>query len=89
MLNSSTSPRNSIIPLHTTSFSQICFISNLVIVEATSTSLLNTLLSHLIMYSSFNEGSASSATSTKLGQLYICRTFIEGRASSVTSTKLG
>ncbi|KAJ0860301.1 hypothetical protein HanRHA438_Chr13g0622181 [Helianthus annuus] len=72
MLNSSTAPRYSITPLHTTSLSpEIPFISNLVTAEATSTNLLNTPLSHLLMLRSFNEGIASSVTSTKLGQPFI------------------
>ncbi|KAJ0716983.1 hypothetical protein HanPI659440_Chr13g0518591 [Helianthus annuus] len=69
ILNSSTAPRHSITPPHTTSLSpEISLIYNLVTADATSTRLLNTPLSHLLMLRSFNEGSASSVTSTKLGQ---------------------
>ncbi|MFS7926212.1 hypothetical protein Hanom_Chr04g00294381 [Helianthus anomalus] len=69
IFNSSTAPRYSITPLHTTSLSpEIPFISNLVTADATSTSLLSTPLSHLLILRSFNEGSASSVTSTKLVQ---------------------
>ncbi|KAJ0860269.1 hypothetical protein HanRHA438_Chr13g0621821 [Helianthus annuus] len=69
IFNSSTPPRDSITPPHTTSLSpKINDISNLVTADATSTSLLNTPLSHLCNSRSFNEGSASSVTSTKLGQ---------------------
>ncbi|MFS7926225.1 hypothetical protein Hanom_Chr04g00294541 [Helianthus anomalus] len=77
MLSSSTPPRYSITPLHTTSLSpEISPIPNLVSAEATSTNLLNTPLSHLLILRSFNEGNASSVTSTKLGQpliLSICK----------------
>ncbi|MFS7926204.1 hypothetical protein Hanom_Chr04g00294251 [Helianthus anomalus] len=70
--NSSTAPRYSTTPLHTTSLSpEISPIPNLVSPEATSTKLLNTPLSHLLILRSFNEGSASSVTSTKLGQSFI------------------
>ncbi|MFS7926353.1 hypothetical protein Hanom_Chr04g00296071 [Helianthus anomalus] len=90
IFNSSTPPRDSITPPHTTSLSpEISHILNLVTAEATSTRLLNTPLSHLYNSRSFNEGSPSSVTSTKLGQQFISRTFNEGIASSVTSTKLG
>ncbi|KAJ0717047.1 hypothetical protein HanPI659440_Chr13g0519261 [Helianthus annuus] len=72
IFNSSTAPRDSITPPHTTSLSpEIPSISNLVTADATSTRLLNTPLSHPLMLRSFNEGSASSVTSTKLGQRYI------------------
>ncbi|KAJ0860339.1 hypothetical protein HanRHA438_Chr13g0622561 [Helianthus annuus] len=72
MLNSSTAPRYSITPPHTSSLSpEIPFISNLVTAEATSTRLLNTPLSQYFNTRSFNEGSASSVTSTKLGQSFI------------------
>ncbi|KAJ0717087.1 hypothetical protein HanPI659440_Chr13g0519681 [Helianthus annuus] len=72
MLNSSTAPRDSITPPHTTSSSpEITLISNLVTADATSTRLLNTPLSQLTNSRSFNEGSASSVTSTKLGQFLI------------------
>ncbi|MFS7926230.1 hypothetical protein Hanom_Chr04g00294611 [Helianthus anomalus] len=72
ILNSSTPPRHSITPLHTTSLSpEIPLISNLVTAEATSTRLLNTPLSQLTNSRSFNEGSASRVASTKLGQSFI------------------
>ncbi|MFS7926348.1 hypothetical protein Hanom_Chr04g00296021 [Helianthus anomalus] len=89
MCNSSTAPRDSITPPHTTSLSpEISLISNLVTADATSTRLLNTPLSQLYNFRTFNEGSASSVTSTKLGQSNISRKSNEGSASSVTSTKL-
>ncbi|KAJ0716990.1 hypothetical protein HanRHA438_Chr13g0621311 [Helianthus annuus] len=69
ILKSSTPPRDSITPPHTTSLSpEIPIILNLVTAEATSTRLLNTPLSQLLMLRSFNEGSASIVASTKLGQ---------------------
>ncbi|MFS7926242.1 hypothetical protein Hanom_Chr04g00294761 [Helianthus anomalus] len=90
IFNSSTAPRYSVTPPHTTSLSpDISHIINLVTAEATSTRLLNRPLSHVINVRTFNEGSASSVTSTKLGQPYNTRSFNEGSASSVTSTKLG
>ncbi|KAF5775379.1 hypothetical protein HanXRQr2_Chr13g0611411 [Helianthus annuus] len=65
IFNSSTAPRYSITPPHTSSLSpEIYDIYNLVTADATSTRLLNTPLSHLTMLSSFNEGGASSVTST-------------------------
>ncbi|MFS7926265.1 hypothetical protein Hanom_Chr04g00295071 [Helianthus anomalus] len=82
MLNSSTAPRDSITPPHTTSLSpEIRSISNLVTSEATSTRLLNIPLSHLSKFRTFNEGSASSVTSTKLGQPFISSFFKRGNTA--------
>ncbi|KAJ0478527.1 hypothetical protein HanHA300_Chr13g0501041 [Helianthus annuus] len=84
MLNSSTAPRDSVTPPHTTSLSpEIRSISNLVTPEATSTRLLNIPLSHLSKFRTFNEGSASSVASTKLGQPFISSFFKRGNTAPV------
>ncbi|KAJ0860644.1 hypothetical protein HanRHA438_Chr13g0625881 [Helianthus annuus] len=72
MLSSSTAPKFSMTPLHTSSVSpKIDLIFNLVVDEAARTRLLSTLSPHPSIFNTLSEGNASSETSTKLGQFII------------------